>query len=188
MKFFKKFFSFLEDEEDDYDDGDSVIDNFADEYIMPHIYGAIEDIITNIIDGIGDVILSVVHATLFKGESYDRRGRSHRHGYSRTSVSRGKEREKQSWRKKKRPDPIEVTFETQRDAVDVKDRLCDVYEDEDEVTVAEFYDAVNDICEEEYRTDSADEDYGWDSNPKNWVIKRKNGYYIISTPKVRRLE
>lgn len=185
---FKKFFSFLNEEEDDYveEDKGGFISSFWEDSIFPRIIDMIEDVIADVFDNIKDGILDTVH-NMFTDDEYVPRSRSRRTGYSKVSTRRHKSKTK-SFRKSKRPDPISVTFDTQSEAIEVKEALIDIYDENDVVTVADFYDVVNDECDEDYKVEATDEDYGWETNPKSWVVKRRNGEYIIASPKIRRLD
>lgn len=193
MGFLKRFFSFLEEEEDDEDD-ESVIDTLAKDHIMPYVSDMVLNIVTDVMDGFKDIVVSAVENIFSnKDDTYfiGSRRRGHKR-YSKVSNRRNSSssRDKGYRKKKHRPDPCEVEFDSQKDAVDCKNALIDIFENNDEVTVADFYDTANDYAdyEEDLIADNSDEEYGWDGNPKHWMIKRRNGAYVISTPKIRRLE
>lgn len=74
-----------------------------------------------------------------------------------------------------------IAWESRGEAEDVLDAMCDILENHDFVTVADFYDLAGIDC------DTLSEEYGWEDLRRASVVKTRYNDYIISLPRPKEI-
>ena len=144
------------------------------------------------IPALKDTIVDMVQngiEMLVNGGTSGRRGRSRRRrsedreSYTRYYDERDRERERPSARRREDLyDEDDVTFRTKAAAHDVWDRMCEIIDQYESVSVANLYDLLGKTCHN-YLAAS----WGWDDLGSVSVSRTYDGWYTLNLPRAKYL-